>query len=670
MSKVTCDENWVVENYPEKVDRLFIALDLTQPGLTEVKKYVESNQLPKACKALVEYYRNLDRDSWKHQWIREKTRSSQGDDLAAQSVLQDSIVIQSRKGTFARKANGRIDWQDLGPVDDKEWGWFLNRLTFMYPIISQYVATKGAKYIRFMDETLQDWFISNPMPSEKTDGSSWRVLEVALRAVQQFPQLFYLFQDEDEFAVGTRILFLASVAEHAEYISQYHAVHHNHSVMEMNGLATIALMWPEFKESETWYQHATAQILDDITFLVYPDGVEIELTSMYHRVALKHFEAFYDLSQAAGKAVNPTIATYLENMWNYLAFSIRPNGTGLLNNDSNLDSNVDELLKAAVRYNRPDWKYIITNGKSGEAPKTGPSYNFNWAGNFINRNNWSADAHWDYFDNGCWGWAHQHDDRLHISVHAHGRDLLVDGGRYWYKDYYTKQPDTWRGYFVNSAAHNVILVDGKGQKSPGTGSFHDRIKLEAPLPESMGVIQPDYDFAKGVWDGGYWDVEGDIEHTRSFIYIRDKYWLVIDKMEVDRPRTIDVLWHFHPYCTAEKQGKSVVSVDTAQGNLRIVSSNDNWEISMVKGRELPNIQGWYSPSYNVKQPNSVAIYQRQIESSTRFAWLLLPADGQVAAANLESIFVEKDKVQLVVTTASSTESYEVDLEKGTVDFKE
>ena len=50
----------------------------------------------------------------------------------------------------------------------------------------------------------------------------------------------------------------------------------------------------------------------DWSFLVYPDGAEIELSSMYHRVALDHFEDFYAISKKAGIEVDPKIKHGLE----------------------------------------------------------------------------------------------------------------------------------------------------------------------------------------------------------------------------------------------------------------------------------------------------------------------------------------------------------------------
>ena len=510
----------------------------------------------------------------------------------------------------------------------------MNRFYFMLPVIQAYHETGNSEYAEFADRVVRDWVTHNPVPSEKSGSLTWRVLESGLRMAATWPYMFYAFQQADEFSTGSRILFLSSIIEHAHYLQQFHWYHHNHSVMEMNGLATIALLWPEFSSSKAWYQHAENQIIDDIEFLVYPDGAEIELSSHYHRVALDHFEDFYMISKEAGVEVDPRIRQGLESMWNFLAYTIRPNGTGLLNNDSDLDHNASIVLDAAKTYDRPDWQYIVTHGASGTKPERGPSVFLEYAGHAITRNNWSADAHWAFMDNGPWGWSHQHEDMLHLSVHAHGRDLLVDGGRYWYKNPYDdrleegRTPHFWRGYFLHSASNNTILIDGKGQQPPP-----DQIKLDEPMPGSFAVNTPEYSFAQGVHREGYWGVEGKAVHTRSLVYLMDKYWLVIDRIDTDRPREVEALWHYHPDCTVLKSGASVASHDSGVGNLRITPSADDWSTEIIKGQEEPTIQGWYSERYNQKEPNAAVIYSREIPSSQTFGWLLLPAKGQVEEAN-------------------------------------
>src|SRR5690606_15235854 len=93
-------------------------------------------------------------------------------------------------------------------------------------------------------------------------------------------------------------------------------------------------------------------------------------------------------------------------------------------------------------------------------PPGAPSVVYPWAGQLVMRSGYDVDAHWAFFDIGPWGTGHQHNDKLHLSVSAFGRDLLVDGGRFAYRG---SLADKFRRYAVGSASHNVVLIDGNGQ---------------------------------------------------------------------------------------------------------------------------------------------------------------------------------------------------------------
>ncbi len=52
--------------------------------------------------------------------------------------------------------------------------------------------------------------------------------------------------------------------------------------MEAEGLAFIAITFPEFKDSEKWRKEAFRRLNAEITTQVYPDGYQRELATGYH----------------------------------------------------------------------------------------------------------------------------------------------------------------------------------------------------------------------------------------------------------------------------------------------------------------------------------------------------------------------------------------------------
>jgi hypothetical protein len=314
---------------------------------------------------------------------------------------------------------------------------------------------------------------------------------------------------------------------------------------------------------------------------------------------------------------------------------MRPSGYGLLNNDSNLDHTAPRVRANAGRFERPDWAYIATNGEQGERPKGLLSAAFPWAHQLVMRSGWDRDAQWAFFDMGPLGIGHWHYDKLHFSVSAFGRDILVDSGRYIYKG------GPWRSYFVGSKSHNVILLDGCEQRD-------ETREVSAPM-ESNYTITPDFDYARGTFKGPYEGLKGQATHTRAVLYVRGGYWVIVDRIDTDRPRDVAALWHFHPHCAVALQGSSAVSTDPDKGNVRVTPLSDlAWQVQLLRGREDPEIQGWWSREYNHKTPGTCTLYAVRIEDSAVFAWLIVPARGNVPEAEAQMEKVDDDIITVRV----------------------
>jgi len=624
--------------YPVRINRLFKNLNVHQAELSKVYEKVENRNLPMACEALVKYYQDRDTALGPKSTDKQLESTSVCD---SDAVLQDIFTFQTLQDKVPRRNPQQLDWMHKGPSLDREWAWFLNRHYHFLDLLWAYQETEDTRYIRCLNDQVIDWILTNPSNHNPSIWAQWRGLEVTFRVVH-WSKVFYSLQPVEEFTPVARILMLSSILDHAYYLRYLHSWGANWLVKEMCGLAAIALCWPEFKDAELWLNYACDRIINELPKQVYPDGVHKELTSHYHRAVLFDLQDLADLLTQSGRQIPQDLKKYLERMWNYLAYSMRPDGYGVLNNDSDRNNNGSLITQAAETYLRPDWHYIATNGETGQQPHGSPSVIFPWAGQMIMRNGWDADAQWAYFDIGPLGiYYHIHNDKLHLSIAAFGRDLLVDSGRYSYV-----RNKFWN-YFRGSASHNIILVDGNGQLSDARESLR-------PLVGNV-AIEPEFDFAYSTFDRGYTKLKGKATHTRAVLYLRGKYWVVVDQITTDRSRLIKPLWHFHPNCTVEVEGDSVASVDSNVGNLRIIPcSNLDWAVNLVQGQEDP-VQGWWSGSYNQKVPNPTAIYSTQIDQSIAFAWVLLPARGPVTRPKVHLKSATEDTVLLSLETQEESQ---------------
>lgn len=628
---VSAAELW--RAYPQRVRVLLGALELERPELAAVRAAAARGDTVAAAEAVLRHFR----DGGTARWLRDapvdrpREAGSAGGTRDAAQVLADTMVVQDVPGLVPRLAGGRLKWDHLGPRTDREYGYLMNRHPSFLILLNAWRESGDPRYVRALDRLVRDWVLHNPAPvadgaggwRTRPDPITWRTLEAGLRMGGSWPRTFFGLQEAEEFSPAARLLMLSSIPEHARYLRDHHRTGHNWAVMEMNGLAMIALAFPELRGSEEWYRHAGEVMRSEVASTVYPDGVLHELTTHYHIVALRNFETFLENSRLAGRPVPAGFTATLESMNDYLAGSLSPSGHIPMDNDGDHLDARPLLRTAAERYRRPDWLHVASGGREGTAP-TGPASRvYPWSGRVVMRNGWGPEAQWGFFDAGPWGSTHQHDDKLHLSVAAFGRDLLVDAGRFHYTG------DHWRSFFLGSAAHNTLLIDGGGQ-SRESGRAEPLAK--APMEPGSYRLTPRFDYARASYTGRYDGVTGEASHTRAVLYLRDRFWVVVDRVTTDRPREVTALWHFHPDLSVRLEGASALSTDPGLGNLRVVPAGAlAWSARLARGEEQPAIQGWYSESYNHRVPSPTAVYTARAPGTATFAWVLVPARGAVPA---------------------------------------
>lgn len=648
-------------NQPEAVLQFFDRINLEFSGLENVKKAVASKNMVQACRLLIEYYKTRKNNTW--------LNGSKGDTTTtpvttAEHAMSDTFTFQDIKGKLPRLVNGKRNWYYKGPNNDIEWAFFLNRHFYFNDLSADYEKTHKSKYATLYNDLITDWITSTPTFTKIVENAAWRPLEVAIRVSRGWIAPFFSFQQATEFTDVTRIMVLNSFYEHCEYLRKFHGQHHNHAVMEFISLTKVSLNFPEFKQSDAWYSEAVKGMQIEFNYSAYPDGAIKELTSHYHLVVARDFREFIDINSMFGKKLPDNYNNILENIYNYSAYTARPDGIGLLNNDSDQRLNFDIIKDANTIYKRADWSYITTNGKTGTAPRE-LSKMFTWAGQFIMRNGYGEKAgkdHFAFFDMGPWGSTHQHNDKLNFTLYANGRELLCDNGRMYYKG------DSIKSYFNLSVGHNVISINDKGQNQ------YETINIQ-PVDSSSFSIQPDIDFAISNYNGGFDDksinarsyspdksaipVSG--KHTRAVIYLKNKYWIVVDNIITTPPAKLTAHWHFNPDCNVIKVGNTVKSTDAGKSNLLIYPvGNQTWDINLVRGQLSPYVQGWFSKVYNTKEAAYCAEYQTaHSKNSETFAWLIFPSSNNEFPTVKTKILNDLDNIFRFEVQVANQEKIEV-----------
>lgn len=634
---ITVEE--VCESYPKDMQRLMSQLNLETKGLEQTRDAYQKGELVNACKALLAYYKN----NGKAAFLR-KTQPTESTKTVAEAdtILNDVFIVQNVRGKVVYGADGHRDWYYKGPNNDREWAWLSNRHSQVLTVFDTYFETGNPKYAQYIDGLLRDFIIkSMPYPAAKESESIWRGLEVAARA-KAWSKVFYGLINSQYLSPATQLLLLSSLPDHAHYNRNFHSGN-NWLTMEISALATVATNFPEFKLSNEWLDYSVATMAESMKGQVYPDGVQTELTSHYHNVALANFVLFKDICDRAGKPLPGFFNQTIETMYSYIAHAIRPDGFRILNNDGDRGSDRELVLEAAKKFSKKDWAYIASNGKTGSKPSDGPSYLYPWAGQLISRSGYDAQAQWSFFDIGPWGSGHQHNDKLHLSVSAYGRDLLVDAGRFAYTG---ETAEKFRPYAKGSEGHNLLLIDEHGQKP---GPTH----VTSPLSDTHFKLHKDFDYASNSMSD-FIDLAGKAEHTRALFYVRDEFWVVVDQIKTDRPRQIDALWHWHPSCNVVKEN-TTVKTENQLGNLAVIPvSTQRFDITFIKGQEKPTIQGWYSPEYNLYEPSTMSKYSVNINGNDTFVWLLLPSEKETPIVKAGILTQNEAGIQLEVKMKGKT----------------
>jgi hypothetical protein len=391
--------------------------------------------------------------------------------------------------------------------------------------------------------------------------------------------------------------------------------------MEMNGLFHIGTLFPEFRDAAAWREMAADRLHEELTAQVYPDGAQIELAPGYHGVSLHNFVGTLKLAQLNDIPLPDDYTAGLERMYDcYLKIAMPDRLTPALN-DSGW-GNVEGSLRQGFSYfpARTDFQWLGTGGREGTEP-TFASCAMPWAGWYMMRSGWEKDALYLHLDAGPFGYGHQHEDKLSILVHAYGKRLITEGGVYAYDS----SPS--RRYVLSTRAHNTTMIDGLEQSR--RGAPRETYISKAPL-ENRWITTDTYDYAEGWYDEGYGkDKERIATHYRRVLFVKPRFWLVIDRLLPNdrQPHRYDAIFHaLADDYSVDAQTGAFVGTSKGEAGLVIQPLNhDGMGVEVVSGQKEPVFQGWVpgGGKYNVV-PVPTPIFTTNVTGPATMAWIIQP----------------------------------------------
>jgi hypothetical protein len=568
---------------------------------------------------LAEYYRHRTRPLYNL-----SQRSTPPDTAAADRALRHEVVSIGIPHQFGP----RIDWAYDKPVEaglapNNEWTWQLNRHAEWLAFSRAYRDTGDEKYAREFVAEMTAWVRDCPMPdtAANTPRSAWRTIETGIRAAQVWPDLWYRFVRSPAMTDDALLAFLGAYVDHARHLMAYHTTG-NWLAMEGNGLFHVGVLFPEFKDAPAWRDTASKWIYAELDNQVYPDGVQVELASGYHHVSLSNFLQVYKIARLNNVALPPDFLKRLEKMYDFDVFGATPSRQLPGVQDGGYYDVRAALREAADLFpERSDFLWYGTDGAKGKTPKEA-SHAFDWAGYFVQRSGWDANARWLWFDGGPFGYGHQHEDKLEIMLEAYGKSFLVDPGIYTY------ERSKWRSYFIDSPSHNVVLVDGQPQRRRGA---KDRIEylIKQPLPHVWSTSK-DSDYVEATYDEAFGGTVGrGVQHTRAVLFIKPDFWVMLDRLTaVDgNEHNYEPLFHFD--CPIKTDGLRLVTQNRGEPNLTVLArAEEGLSVNIVEGQQEP-VQGWLTKGISAVRPAPVAIYRTR-GKTVNLLYVMAPAPARAS----------------------------------------
>jgi hypothetical protein len=558
----------------------------------------------------------------------------------------------------------RRPWPAYDPVHEHEAGdpkrvCELNRHQHLPRLAKAYYLTGDERFAREAVAQLLGWIEQNPPGI----GIHWHSsLELGLRALSWLWTLWFLLPSRalDETAARAIGKSLCAQLDHVHAFPSLYSAPNTHLLGEAAALFVGGLVFDGSERGTAWRRRGGELLAGELERQIDCDGAHVELSDCYHCYALDFLLQAFVLARRCGRPFGAVAGAKLERMLEFLAHLTRPDGAlPRLGDDDGgralalaepcYRDGRDLLSTGAALFARADFKQRAGGyreetfwllGEAGrerfralpeEAPRGLRSY-YSEAGYYVLRTGWGRDdAHltFDCGGLGRLGGGHGHADALSLTLHAAGRDLLVDPGTFVYNG-----DPAWRDFFRSTRAHNTVAVDDRDQ-SDTAGTFRWRRGARASLVESASFEGLDY--LAGEHDG-YAGLG--VIHRRRLVGARPDWWLVVDELRGEGEHTIELFFHFAPEAEVselEQAGdrrEARLTARSGRAGLALsIHATSAFRLVRLRGADSPP-QGWVSRRYGEKAPATVVSARLRACLPATLVTVLAPfADGSDALAD-------------------------------------
>lgn len=230
-------------------------------------------------------------------------------------------------------------WSE-NPFNNNEYTFHMNRMHHWKTMLEAFSMTGDDRYAEKVVEELENWIDTCKCP-EIVDGNgkyliqnftglgTWRALEVGIRGYRTWPFIIEHLANTEFITDKLLEKLLLCIYQHCRVLYEispllWPKADHNHFLMENLGLLSFSCMYPEFKDAQSWKEHAIYQLERCIDHQVTFEGGQIEGSPSYHNGCVFWFAMKLVFARKYNFPVSELYTKQLRKMFNHSLYATRP----------------------------------------------------------------------------------------------------------------------------------------------------------------------------------------------------------------------------------------------------------------------------------------------------------------------------------------------------------
>lgn len=512
--------------------------------------------------------------------------------------------------------NKELNW-NLVANGDEEWTFMLNRFDYLQSLVLTYEINNDVECRNTAIDLINSW-IDNHETVEYSLAT--RTLDTAIRIhawVHALQRLSSVEPIEESFIDKVYISIMKQIEYmYQEYITKY-TLSNWGSIQTSVILKLFPILDVDYENHEI-YQWALEEFQTQVDIQIYDDGLLWEQSTMYHVEVLKHFLKVYKvlptlkLKNVLVKMTKGLIAladssfiieafgdsdrSSIVDVVSFVATELKDEQLKLY----------DDLIVDAERLYEMSYQEVIQYESMVAHFQEARFFDGFDSGIHSVRSDWSNQAHYWLYSNGSLGSGHGHSDNQHLSFFGNGKPLLIDSGRYTYRE-----DMELRTALKGPLHHNSVSFKQQLMSVPnGSWSYDQFVNVSKNFASHKGF----YHYLEG-------EINCDsIQHTRRILLSDFGVSMIVDDLYSEKHD--QVLLHFNIDADVEV---------SSSGNE--VMLND-FVLSQKDGMELEIINSHQSKKYNEIEVNQRLVFSSDIHERKRIATLIYPKDTVVKEVSI------------------------------------